>query len=383
MIPYGRQDVTEEDIVAVEAVLRSDFLTQGPVVPNFEAAVAARVRAARGIAANSATSCLHIACTALGLGAGDWLWTVPTTFVASANCALYCGARVDFVDIDPVTLTMCPVHLAKKLEVAERAGCLPKVIVPVHLCGLPSDMRRIGALARRYGVRVIEDASHAVGAVSQGQPVGACSHSDVTVFSFHPVKIVTTGEGGMAMTQNESLADQMAMLRSHGITRDPGRMSDQTNGSWYYEQVMLGWNYRMTDMSAALGLSQLERLDDYIAQRHVIAERYEWLLDGLPLRRPHRVAGVRSAFHLFVVQLEDAARRREAFDALRNAGVGVNVHYIPVHLHPFYRERGFAPGDFPVAESYYASALSLPIHPRLTEAEQDHVAASLRHALVS
>ena len=383
-IPYGRQDIDEDDIAAVAAVLRSDFLTQGPVVPRFEAAVAARVGARHAVAANSATSALHIACLALGLGPGDRLWTSPVTFVASANCGLYCGAEVDFVDIDPATFNLCADALARKLEAAAAAGTLPKIIVAVHLCGQPADMAAIGLLARRYGVRVIEDASHAIGATLDGTPVGACTDSDICIFSFHPVKIVTTAEGGMAVTNDPSLARRMERLRSHGITRDPAEMTHPPDGPWYYQQIELGLNYRLTDMQAALGLSQLGRLDAFLARRRALAARYDALLQGLPLRPQAPLPGAVSAFHLYVVRLVPdpaAPGHRAVFEALRAAGIGVNLHYIPVHLQPFWRARGFAEGDFPAAEDYYRHAISLPMFPGLGEADQDRVVAALGRAL--
>lgn len=380
MIPYGRQDISDEDIAAVVAVLRSDFLTQGPAVPAFEAAVAARVGAAHGVAVNSATSALHVACMALGLGPGDVLWTVPNTFVASANCALYCGAAVDFVDIDPVTWTMCPRALEAKLEAAVAAGRLPKVIVPVHLCGQSADMAAIGRLARAHGVRVIEDASHSIGATHEGRPVGDCRHSDICVFSFHPVKIITTAEGGLCTTQDAGLARAMELARSHGITRDPAEMTHAPDGPWYYQQVSLGYNYRMTEMQAALGLSQLGRLDAFVARRRELAARYDRMLGNLPLQRPAPAADVDSAWHLYVVRVA-AERHLQVFNALRADGIGVNLHYIPVHTQPHYRAMGFAPGQFPQAEAYYAEAISIPLYAGLTDADQDRVGAALRRAL--
>jgi UDP-4-amino-4,6-dideoxy-N-acetyl-beta-L-altrosamine transaminase len=380
MIPYGRQDISDADIAAVVAVLRSDHLTQGPVVPAFEAAVAGRVGAAHGVAVNSATSALHVACMALGLGPGDVLWTVPTTFVASANCALYCGAAVDFVDIDPVTWTMCPKALAAKLEAAAAQGRLPKVIVPVHLCGQSADMAEIGRLARAYGVRVIEDASHSIGAEHEGRPVGDCRHSDITVFSFHPVKIITTAEGGLATTQDPDLARRMELARSHGITRDPSEMTQEPDGPWYYQQVSLGYNYRMTELQAALGLSQMARLQDFVDRRRALAARYDRLLGNLPLKRPSPAADVASAWHLYVVRVA-ADRHRAVFDRLRAEGIGVNLHYIPVHTQPHYRAMGFHAGQFPHAEAYYAEAISIPLYAGLTDADQDRVVAALGRAL--
>ncbi|MDA4848651.1 UDP-4-amino-4,6-dideoxy-N-acetyl-beta-L-altrosamine transaminase [Hoeflea poritis] len=376
MIPYGRQDIRQDDIDAVADVLRSDFLTQGPAVPHFESAIAARVDAAHAVAVNSATSALHIACVALGLGPDDLLWTSPVTFVASANCARYCGAQVDFVDIDPATGNMCPSRLEEKLEQAASADRLPKIIIPVHLAGLSCDMAAIGALAARYGVRVIEDASHAVGASCGGGPVGSCEYSDIAVFSFHPVKIVTTGEGGVAVTQDAELASHMARLRSHGITRDPELMTHAPDGPWYYQQIELGWNYRMTDIQAALGHAQLARLEDYVARRNALADRYDRMLGGMPISRPGRTTASRSAFHLYIVRIS-AERHRAVFEGLRASGIGVNLHYIPVHLQPYYRDLGFSDGDFPEAERYYAEAISLPLFPAMTEAMQDEVVDAL------
>lgn len=412
MIPYGRQEVSEADVEAVVAVLRSDYLTQGPVVPRFEGALADYAGARHAVAANSATSALHLACLALDVGPGDVVWTSPITFVASANCALYCGADVDFVDVDPATGNMCVDDLAARLEAAEGEGRLPRVVIPVHLAGRPVDLPRVAELARRYGFRIVEDASHAVGARSQGVPVGACTHSDICVFSFHPVKIVTTGEGGAALTNDEGLARRMARLRSHGITRNEAEMREPAHGPWYYQQLELGFNYRMTDLQAALGLSQLQRLDAYVERRHELARRYDVLLaeavwpEGqgaaragsgphpvetrgadaaplptTPLETPPPVrAGDRSALHLYPIKVE-ADRRRRVFELLREGGVGANVHYIPVHTQPYYRERQMGSGPYPGAEAYYARTLSLPLYPTLTEAEQDRVVEVLARAV--
>lgn len=378
MIPYGRQDISEADIAAVVDVLRSDFLTQGPVVPRFEAAVAQATGAAHAVAANSATSALHVACMALGLGPGDRLWTVPNTFVATANVGVYCGAEVDFVDIDPDTLLMCPERLAEKLDRAERAGQLPKVVIPVHFGGQSCDMAAIGRLAARHGFRVIEDASHAIGARHAGRPVGDCAQSDIAVFSFHPVKIITTAEGGLATTNDAGLAERMQLARSHGVTRDPALMQGPSDGGWYYQMIALGYNYRMTEMQAALGLSQMARLQSFVARRRDLALRYDRLLADLPVVRPVLRPDNLSAWHLYPVRVAERAR---VFEALRAAGIGVNVHYIPVHLQPFWRARGFGPGDFPEAERYYAGALSLPLHARLSDEDQDRVVQALRAAL--
>jgi len=379
MIPYGRQSVDEADIEAVVQVLRSDWLTQGPAIERFEAAMATRCATDHGVMVCNATAALHIACLAAGLGPGDWLWTSPNTFLASANCGLYCGARVDFVDIDPLTWNLSAEALAIKLEIAEREGRLPKVVVAVAFAGQSCDMAAISRLAERYGFTLIEDASHAVGAQYGGQPVGSGEFADMTVFSFHPVKIITTAEGGIVMTRRTELAERLRRLRSHGMTRDPALMSEPSHGPWYYQQVELGFNYRATDIQAALGVSQLARLDGFLARRRALAGAYDQALAGLGLSLPAQQPGAESAWHLYVVRI--AERRDEVFAALRAAGVGVNVHYIPVHLQPFYRQMGFAPGDFPQAEAYYAEALSLPLYPGLGEAEQHYIVNALCDAL--
>lgn len=381
MIPYGRQDITDADIAAVEAVLRSDFLTQGPAVPRFEQAVAKRVRAAHGVAVNSATSALHIACRALDLGPGDALWTSPNTFVASANCARYCGAKVDFVDIDPDTYNLSVHALAAKLALADRSGHLPKIVIPVHFAGQPCDMAEIAELSRRYGFRIIEDASHAIGAYCDREPVGNCRHSDISVFSFHPVKIITTGEGGLATTNDPQLAARMVRLRSHGITRDPACIQGEPAGPWDYQQIELGYNYRMTDIQAALGASQLHRLDSYIGRRHAVAARYNELLADLQVRIPIQNLRHRSALHLYPIQVADGPTRAKTFAALRDAGIGVSVHYIPVHTQPDYQRLGFSRGEYPVSEAYYERAISLPIYPSLTKEFQDKVVGALRKVL--
>ncbi|WP_374496646.1 UDP-4-amino-4,6-dideoxy-N-acetyl-beta-L-altrosamine transaminase [Vogesella indigofera] len=383
-IPYGRQDISQADLDAVAEVLRSDFLTQGPAIPRFERALADYCGAEYAVAVCNATAALHIACLALELGPGDTLWTSPNTFVASANCALYCGAQVGFVDIDPRTYNMSVTALAAKLEQAEQAGRLPKVVVPVHFAGQSCDMREIHALSQRYGFRIIEDASHAVGGRYLDAPVGNCRYSDITIFSFHPVKIITTGEGGLALTNDAGLAARLESLRSHGITRDPARMTEASEGPWYYQQVELGFNYRMTDMQAALGLSQFARLDSFIVRRHELARRYDELLAGLPVITPCQSLDAYSALHLYPIQIDGSRtshRRFEVFAGLREAGVGVNVHYIPVHTQPHYQRLGFEAGDFPVAEGYYAQAISLPLYPTLTEGLQDEVVSVLRELL--
>lgn len=376
-IPYGRQDITAEDIGAVEAVLRSDYLTQGPAIPAFEAAVAQACQVPHAVAVHSATAALHLAYLALGLGPGDTVWTSPNTFVATANAALYCGADVDFVDIDPETLNLSVPALAQRLEQAAVAGRLPKIVTPVHFAGQSCAMQDIRALAQRYGFAVVEDASHAIGGRYLDEPIGNCRYSDITVFSFHPVKIVTTAEGGLATTRDARLE----LLRSHGITRDAARMENPVDGPWYYEQIELGFNYRMTDLQAALGRSQMTRLQAYVERRHVLARRYDEALHGLPLERVTRRADNHSALHLYPIRLHDASRRRAVFEGLRADGIGVNVHYIPVHLQPVYRRRGFARGQFPVAEAYYDGAISLPLFPRLGDDDQHFVIERLRHHL--
>jgi UDP-4-amino-4,6-dideoxy-N-acetyl-beta-L-altrosamine transaminase len=384
MIPYGRQDISQADIDAVVDVLRSDYLTQGPMVPRFEQVVAQHVGASHALAVNSATSALHIACLALELGPGDHLWTTPVTFVASANCALYCGAQVDFVDIDPQTYNLCPQALERKLEQAKRDGKLPKVVVPVHLCGQPCNMQAIHALARRFGFKIIEDASHAIGGRYQGEFIGNCRYSDITVFSFHPVKIITTAEGGMALTNDSRLADKMALLRSHGITRDPAQMTHEADGPWYYQQIDLGFNYRMTELQAALGVSQMERLDQFVARRHQLARRYDALLSGFPVTIPWQHPDSYSGLHLYVIRLqlgETSKSHRLVFEALRELGIGVNLHYIPVHTQPYYERMGFKIGDFPQAESYYAEAISLPMFQTMSDEQQDCVISALQEAL--
>lgn len=385
MIPYGRQEITQADIDAVVGVLQSDFLTQGPQVPLFENTVAEHVGARHALAVNSATSALHIACLALGLGPGDWLWTTPITFVASANCGLYCGAQVDFVDIDPRTYNLCPQALERKLVAAQAAGRLPKVVVAVHLCGQPCDMAAIHALGQRYGFKIIEDASHAIGGKYKGEFIGNGRYSDITVFSFHPVKIITTAEGGMALTNDPELANKMALLRSHGITRDAAQMTHAPDGPWYYQQVDLGFNYRMTELQAALGVSQMARLDDYVASRHALAARYDTLLADLPITRPWQHPDSYSGLHLYVIrlQLERIGKtHRQVFDSLREQGIGVNLHYIPVHTQPYYQQMGLKAGDFPEAERYYAEAISLPMFQTMSEAQEDLVLAALKAALI-
>ena len=384
MIPYGKQDITQADIDAVVNVLQSDFLTQGPKVPEFEAKVARHVGAKHALAVNSATSALHIACLGLGLGEGDWLWTTPVTFVASANCGLYCGAKVDFVDIDPQTYSFCPKALAAKLEQAEQKGALPKVLVAVHLCGQPCDMEAIHQLGQRYGFRIIEDAAHAIGGKYKGEFIGNGRYSDITVFSFHPVKIVTTAEGGMALTNDDDLAAGMDLLRSHGVTRDQSLMTHEPDGPWYYQQVDLGYNYRMTELQAALGVSQMERLDAFVARRHELAQRYGQLLANLPVITPWQHSDSYSGLHLYVIRLQldkISKSHRQVFECLREQGIGINLHYIPVHTQPYYQAMGFATDDFPEAMAYYREAISLPMFQGLTDEQQDKVVEVLQHVV--
>ncbi len=383
MIPYGRQDISDADIQAVVDVLRSDNLTQGPAVPAFEKSVADYCGAQHAIAVNSATSALHIACLALDVGPNDVVWTSPITFVASANCALYCGARIDFVDIDPCTYNMSVEILAEKLAHAEKLGNLPKVVIPVHLCGQPCDMAGIHALSLQYNFKIIEDASHAIGGKYCGEPIGNCRYSDITIFSFHPVKIITAGEGGMALTNDTQLAKRMKMLRSHGITSDAADMIPQASEElWFYQQIALGFNYRMTDIHAALGLSQMQRLDEFVAKRHAIAKRYEPLLSDLPVITPWQHADSYSGMHLYVIRLklaEIGKTHRQVFEGMRAAGIGVNLHYIPVPRQPYYKGLGFKPGYCPEAEQYYAEAISLPMYPGLMTKDLETISNSLKN----
>lgn len=381
MIPYGRQEVTEKDIQEVISVLQSDYLTQGNVVPKFERAVSSYSGALHGVATNSATSALHIACMALKIGPEDIVWTSPNTFLASANCARYCGAEVDFVDINPQTYNMSVDALAEKLEKAELTNQLPKLVIPVHFAGQSCEMREIKKLSERYGFYILEDASHAIGATYLGEHVGNCKYSDITVFSFHPVKIITTGEGGMAVTNNSDLASRMERFRNHGLTRDSLFMEGLSDGPWYYQQINLGFNYRLTDIQAALGMSQLERIDGYIKQRKEIANFYNDRLIDMPLVLPLQSANTSSSWHLFPIQLKDKQERLRVFEGMRSAAIGVNVHYIPVHLQPYYRHLGHEIGDFPESEAYYDREISLPIYPTLQKSQQDFIVKVLQELL--
>jgi len=381
MIPYGKQDISEQDIDAVIKVLKSDFLTQGPMVPAFEESIEKYTGSNHAIAVNSATSALHIACLALEIGAGDIVWTSPITFVASANCVLYCGAEIDFVDINPSTFNMCPKLLETKLKKTKSEGKkLPKLVIPVHMCGQPCDMLEIKKLADEYDFKIIEDASHAIGGSYDGGKIGNCEYSDVTVFSFHPVKIITTAEGGVAITNDKGVANKMSLYRSHGITRDTSFMTKVSDGPWYYEQLCLGFNYRMTDIQAALGLSQMQRLDDFVSVRHQLALRYDKMLKDLPIVTPYRDPRHYSAFHLYVIHLKlDCIKSThlQIFCGLKEKGIGVNLHYIPVHLHPYYASQGFSIGDYPIAEEYYQSAISLPLFTLMSLEDQTEVISAL------
>jgi UDP-4-amino-4,6-dideoxy-N-acetyl-beta-L-altrosamine transaminase len=384
MIPYGKQDISQADIESVIDVLQSDFLTQGPQVPLFEKTVSDYCGAKYGVAANSATSALHIACMALGLGQGDYLWTSPNTFVASANCGLYCGAQVDFVDIDPLTYNLSSEELEKKLIQAKKDNKLPKIVIPVHFAGQSCDMKKIHSLSQEYDFKIIEDASHAIGGKYLDKPIGSCLYSDITVFSFHPVKIITTAEGGLATTNDKELSERMQLFRSHGVTRDPELMTKKTEGDWYYQQLGLGFNYRMTELQAALGISQMGRLDEFVDMRHEYQKRYDELLRRLPIVTPYQDLDSYSALHLYPIQIQRNKvknTRKEIFEALRAAGVGVNVHYIPVHTQPYYKNIGFGEGDYPNAERYYENAISIPIFHTMTKGQQDEVCDLLKKVL--
>lgn len=378
MIPYGKQDISKEDVKSVIDVLNSDFLTQGPVLPKFENKVAKYCDSRHAVASNSATSSLHLACLALGLESGDWLWTSPNSFVASANCGIYCGANVDFVDIDPQTYNMCPNKLEEKLAEAEKAGKLPKIVIPVHYAGQSCDMKKIFNLSLKYNFKIIEDASHSIGGSYLDLAIGNCKYSEITIFSFHPVKIVTTAEGGVATTNSDEISNTMKLLRSHGITRDPSLMTKKPDGAWYYQQIQLGFNYRMSEIHAALGISQLNRLDEFVTRRQTIRDTYDTCLDGLPLIKPFQSKDCISSMHLYPIQINKELYREKLFNELRSNGIGVNVHYIPIHMQPYYQKLGFKENDFPNAKFFYERAISLPIYFGLTEEKQKIVISTLK-----
>ena len=385
MIPYGKQDINKADIDAVVDVLKSDYLTQGPQVPLFEQAISTYCSSKYVVAVNSATSALHISCLALGLGKDDWLWTSPNSFVASANCGLYCGAKVDFIDIDPLTYNLSVVELEKKLNKAKNEGKLPKIVIPVHFAGQSCDMSKVKSLSQEFGFSIIEDASHAIGSKYLGKFVGGCQYSDITVFSFHPVKIITTAEGGVATTNSHNLAKKLRLYHSHGITRDQDLLKEKSVGPWYYEQISLGFNYRMTELQAALGISQLQRVDDFVSNRHTLKKRYDVLLGDLPLTLPYQSKDCYSSIHLYPVQIDIAKKvaksRKQIFNELRENHIGVNVHYIPIHMQPYFQNLGFKDGDFPNSETYYKSALTLPMFSSMTFDQQEEVITVLRKIL--
>ena len=383
-IPYGTQSIDEDDISSVVQALRSDFLTQGPLVPQFEDAIKSYCGAEYAVASNSATSSLHLACMALGVGPGDTVWTSAITFAASSNCALYCNASVDFVDVEPSTFNMCAQQLETKLKIAKENNCLPKVVIPVHLCGQPCEMEKIYELSQEFNFKIVEDASHAIGASYKGHKIGSCIYSDIAIFSFHPVKIITTGEGGMAVTNNQELARKLELLRSHGITRDVSQMKNSSHGPWYYEQIDLGFNYRMTDIHAALGINQIKKLDSFVATRHEIASRYDEAFSELPLQTPFQHKDAFSSYHLYVIKLDllsIKSNHHTVFEYLRNKGIGVNLHYMPVYLHPFYQDMGFSKGYCLEAENYYKTAISIPMYPQLEAKDQTYVINSVIEAL--
>jgi len=384
VIPYGKQNINQADIDSVVNVLQSDFLTQGPQVPLFEKTVAGYCGAEFGVAVNSATSALHIACLALDLGKGDYLWTSPNSFVASANCGLYCGAKVDFVDIDQKTYNLPAVELEQKLIQAKKENRLPKIVIPIHFAGQSCDMKKIHSLSQEYDFKIIEDASHAIGGKYLDKPIGGCQYSDITVFSFHPVKIITTAEGGLATTNSKELAEKMQLYRSHGITLDESLMTNKPDGDWYYQQIDLGFNYRISELQAALGISQMQRLDEFVVKRHILQERYDLLLNGLPIIKPYQNQDYYSALHLYPIQIDlegVAKNRQQIFSELRQFGIGVNVHYIPIHTQPYYLQFGFKVGDFPNSEAYYDRAISIPLFHAMTVEQQDEVFGILKRVL--
>ena len=384
MIPYGKQDINQTDIDSVISVLQSNFLTQGPQVPLFEKAVSNYCNADFGVAVNSATSALHIACLALGLKEGDWLWTSPNSFVASANCGIYCGASIDFVDIDPKTYNLCSEELERKLIQARQDKKLPKIVIPVHFAGQSCNMRKIYSLSQEYGFKIIEDASHAIGGKYLERPIGGCQYSDITIFSFHPVKSIPTAEGGFATTNSKKLSEKMRLFRSHGITRDKSLMTKVTDGDWYYQQVVLGFNYRMNELQAALGSSQIQRLDSFVSSRHKLKKKYDTLLNSLPIIRPFQDQDGLSSFHLYPIQIDLKVvnkSRKQVFDELKGMNIGVNIHYIPIHMQPYYSKLGFKVGDFPNSEAYYERSISIPLFHSMSAEQQNEVFRALKLAL--
>jgi len=384
MIPYGKQNINQDDIDSVVDILKSNYLTQGPKVPLFERKISEYCNSKFAVAVNSATSALHIACLALGLKKGDKLWTSPNSFVASANCGLYCGAKVDFVDINPLTYNLCPIELEKKLIKAKKQSKLPKILIPVHFAGQSCDMKKIYSLSKDYGFKIIEDASHAIGGKYLKKPIGGCKFSDITIFSFHPVKIITTAEGGIATTNDKKLLNQMQLFRTHGITKNPKYMKKNSEGNWYYQQVNLGFNYRMNELQAALGISQMNRLDEFVKNKHILKERYDRFLSVLPIIKPYYSSNIYSALHLYPIQIDRNKTnfsRKKLFNELRKKGIGVNIHYIPIHTQPYFLNMGFKHGDFPIAESYYQNSISLPLFSQMSFKEQDKVINTLTNIL--
>ena len=385
MIPYGKQNINQDDIDSVVDILKSNYLTQGPKVPLFEKKISEYCNSKFAVAVNSATSALHIACLALGLKKGDKLWTSPNSFVASANCGLYCGAKIDFVDINPLTYNLCPIELEKKLIKAKKQSKLPKILIPVHFAGQSCDMKKIYSLSKDYGFKIIEDASHAIGGRYLKKPIGGCQFSDITIFSFHPVKIITTAEGGIATTNDKKLLNQMQLFRTHGITKNPKYMTKNSEGNWYYQQINLGFNYRMNELQAALGISQMNRLDEFVKNKHILKERYDRFLSILPIIKPYYSSNVYSALHLYPIQIDrnkSNFSRKKLFNELRKKGIGVNIHYIPIHTQPYFLNMGFKHGDFPIAESYYQNSISLPLFSQMSFNEQDKVINTLTNILL-
>ncbi len=379
MIPYSRQSINENDINEVIKVLKSEMITQGPIVEKFEKTICSYTSSNYSVLTNSATSALHISCLALGLSKGDILWTSPNSYVASANVGLLCNAKVDFVDIDPENYNMCPTALSIKLKNAEKLGQLPKIVMPVHFAGQSCDMIKIKKLSEKYGFKIIEDASHAIGGSYNNTKIGSCRFSDITVFSFHPVKIITTAEGGCAITNNEEIFEKLKLLSSHGVTRNPKFMAEKNSDKWVYDQISIGFNYRMSDMNAALGLSQLLRIDCFLKKRNKIAKKYFQQLKNIDLKLPKQEDYNLSAFHLFPIQVKN---RKRIYELFHQNDIKVNVHYRPIHTQPFWQKRGFKSGLFPNSEFYYSQAISLPIFYDLNDELQDNVIKILQNSFL-